>query len=119
MCQPLSMNNRQDAKIAKEKPKEPSSRLDDFARRVIGAAIEVHRHLGPGFSEVIYEEALAVEFHLRQIPFERQPSVKVTYKGHLVGNGRPDFIVGRSLVVEVKAVTQLLPSALLFEGAAI
>ena len=103
------MTDRQDAKVAKVLPTEPNSRLDDFARRVIGAAIEVHRHLGPGFAELVYEEALAVEFQLREIPFERQPPLRVTYKGHRVGDGRPDFVVGGSLIVEVKAVTQLLP----------
>jgi GxxExxY protein len=103
------MSDRQDAKVAKGLLTEPSSCLDDFAHRVIGAAIEVHRHLGPGFVELIYEEALAIEFHLRRIPFERQPPLRVTYKGHRVGDGRPDFIVGGSLIVEVKAVVQLLP----------
>lgn len=103
------MSNRQDAKAAKVLPTEPTSRLDDFARRVIGVAIEVHRHLGPGFAELVYEEALAIEFQLREVPFERQPPLRVTYKGHRVGDGRPDFIVGGSLIVEVKAVTQLLP----------
>jgi len=102
------MVNRQDAKAAKGLT-EPSSRLDDLARRVIGAAIEVHRHLGPGFVELVYEEALAVELCLREIPFERQPALRVTYKGHRVGDGRPDFMVGGSLVVEVKAVVNLLP----------
>ena len=92
MCQPSRLTDRQDAKVAKST--EPNSRLDDFARRVIGAAIEVHRHLGPGFAELVYEEALAVEFQLRVIPFERQPPLRVTYKGHRVGDGRPDFVVG-------------------------
>ena len=61
----------------------------------------MHRHPGPGFVELVYEEALAVELCLREIPFERQPALRVTYKGHRVGDGRPDLMVGGSLVVEV------------------
>jgi GxxExxY protein len=102
------MENRQGAKVAKGLQVEPSGQLDNFARRVIGAAIEVHRHLGPGFSERVYEEALALEFGLRQIPFARQPSVPVVYKGAEIGHGRPDFVVGAGLVVEVKTVGTLL-----------
>ena len=102
------MGNRQEAKDAKGLLLEPSEQLDDLARRVIGAAIEVHRHLGPGFAECVYEEALSVEFHLRRIPFVRQPAVEVTYKGVGVGQGRPDFIVGNGLIVEIKTVTALL-----------
>ena len=56
--------------------------------------------MGPGFPENIYEQALAVEFGLRGIPFVRQPSVEVTYKGVDVGHGRPDFVVGNGLIVE-------------------
>jgi GxxExxY protein len=83
------MTDRQDAKVAKVLPTEPNSRLDDFARRVIGAAIEVHRHLGPGFAELVYEEALAVEFQLREIPFERQPPLRVTYRGTVLAMDDP------------------------------
>lgn len=103
------MFDRQDAKVAKVLLPEPCVRLDDLARRVIGAAIEVHRLLGPGFLEAVYEEAISVEFRLRGLGFERQPAIGVTYKGHAVGAGRPDFIVGEKLVVEIKAVKQLLP----------
>lgn len=102
------MEDRQEAKDAKGSRNEPSERLDDLARRVIGAAIEVHRYLGPGFSESLYEEALAVEFELRGVPFTRQPSVRVLYKGHSVGHGRPDFLVGGQLVVEIKATPTLI-----------
>lgn len=101
------MEDRQEAKNAKGARKEPGERLDDLARRVIGAAIEVHRHLGPGFSEAVYEEALAVELELRGIPFTRQPPVRVQYKGRTVGQGRPDFLIGELLVVEIKAATTL------------
>ena len=101
------MEDRQEAKNAKGSSCEPSELLDELARRVIGAAIEVHRHLGPGFSELVYEEALAMELGLRGVPFLRQPPVRVRYKGRTVGIGRPDFIVGNCLVVEIKAVAQL------------
>ena len=98
--------NRQGAKVAKI---EPDGLVDAFARAVIGAAIEVHRHLGPGYLESVYEEALAIEFALRDIPFERQKPVPVNYKSHTVGQARVDFLVGDSVVLELKALEILLP----------
>jgi GxxExxY protein len=98
--------NRQDAKPAKE---EPDHELDLLANTAIGAAIEVHRHLGPGYVESIYEEALAIEFRLRNLPFERQHPIGVAYKNVVVGQSRLDFLVGLRLVVEIKAVEHLLP----------
>lgn len=86
---------------------EPSKALDRLAREVIGAAIEVHRVLGPGLLESVYEEALCVELTLRSIPFVRQPQVELAYKGHPVGKGRLDLLIGDSLVVELKAVEGL------------
>jgi GxxExxY protein len=91
------------------KPAEPDAELDDLARRVIGAAIDVHRSLGPGFSEAIYEEALCIELVRRQLPFARQVPVEVYYKGHSVGQARLDLLVAERLVVELKAVPQLRP----------
>lgn len=79
------------------------------ASAVIGAAIEVHRHLGPGFLESVYEEALSQELRLRGVPFTRQPAVEVGYKGHAVGIERLDFLVGQRLVVELKAIEAILP----------
>lgn len=76
---------------------------------VIGAAIEVHRVLGPGFLESVYEEALCVELQLRGIPFRRQPVVAISYKGRLVGEGRLDLLVSNTLIVELKAVENLAP----------
>lgn len=60
--------------------REPAAKTDELAHAVIGAAIEVHRNLGPGFLEEVYEEALCMELGLRQIPFERQKRVTVEYK---------------------------------------
>jgi GxxExxY protein len=76
---------------------------------VIGAALEVHRVLGPGFLETVYEEAIAIEFGLQGIPFERQKPINVSYKGRPVGEGRLDFFVQNSVIVELKAVDKLLP----------
>ncbi len=87
--------------------KEPEERLDVLAHAVIGAAIEVHRILGPGYLESVYQAALEVELKLRGIPFEAQRPVGVTYKGHSIGDGRLDFLVDGILVVELKAVDAL------------
>ncbi len=88
---------------------EPGERLDAWARQTLAAAVEVHKHLGPGYLESVYEEALAVELSLQKIPFERQVGVPVQFKTHLVGQGRVDFLVNNELVVELKAVDMLLP----------
>lgn len=88
---------------------EPSRELDAIARAAIGAALEVHRVLGPGFLESTYEEALAIELELGGIAFERQKVVNVPYKGRLAGEGKLDFVVEGQLVVELKAADRLLP----------
>lgn len=77
---------------------------------IIGAAIEVHRTLGPGLLEVVYEECLAIELGLRGVKFDRQVPVPIGYKGHEVpANLRVDFLVDDRVVVELKAVESLLP----------
>jgi GxxExxY protein len=88
---------------------EPDGRVDEVARAVIGAAIEVHRCLGPGYLERVYEGALRVELRLRGIAFERQKAIPVVYKGQAIGQGRIDFLVEDSLILELKAVDTLLP----------
>src|SRR5918911_3091150 len=88
---------------------EPGQDLDELAHAVIGAAIEVHRLLGPGFLESVYEDALCAELALRSIPFTRQQMIAVSYKGHVVGESRLDVLIGGRLVVELKAVEALTP----------
>jgi len=83
---------------------EPDAAVDCLARRVIGAAIEVHRVLGPGLLESIYEEALCVELSLAGISFERQVQVRVRYKQREIGDARLDLLVERLLIVELKTV---------------
>ena len=88
---------------------EPGEEVDRLARAVIGSAIEVHRVLGPGYMENVYEEALTNEFETNRITFERQKSFELNYKGKYIGEGRMDFLVGGRLVVEIKAVERLMP----------
>ncbi|MBL8091731.1 MAG: GxxExxY protein, partial [Anaerolineales bacterium] len=89
--------------------KEPSKEVDELARLVIGAAIEVHKTLGPGYVENVYERALKIELEMRKTLYENQLSINVAYKGHPVGKGRLDFLVAKLLPVEIKAVSVLLP----------
>jgi GxxExxY protein len=84
-----------------------SEDVERLATRVIGAALEVHSELGPGFIENVYEEALCVELEMRSVPFVRQAPVALNYKGRLVGEGRLDLLVGDILIVELKAVEAL------------
>lgn len=79
----------------------------DSTNRIIGAAIRVHKELGPGFLESVYEEALAVEFALSGIQFVRQKTVPLFYKDHQIGEHRLDFLVENEIVVELKAIAGL------------
>lgn len=82
--------------------------LNRLSERIIGCAIEVHRHLGPGLKEQAYEAALAVELDLQRIGFARQVSFPVEYKGRSVGRYRLDLLVEGQVVVEVKSVDKLI-----------
>ena len=88
---------------------EPEQRLNQLTRAVIGAAIDVHRALGPGFLESVYENALCLELHERGIPFEHQPLITVAYRGRPVGQARLDLLVAGELIVELKAIDAILP----------
>ncbi len=82
---------------------------EETTDKVIGAAIEVHKALGPGLLEAVYEECLCHELHLRRLAFERQVHVPVSYKGAKLNTGcRIDIVVGNVVIVEVKAVERVL-----------
>ncbi len=89
--------------------RQPTKQIENLAYEVIGAAIEVHRVLGSGFLEEIYHKALREEFLMREIPHKFEYPVKVHYKGRPVGEGKLDFLVGESLIIELKAVQSLIP----------
>src|SRR5213082_3617206 len=79
----------------------------EITQQIIAAAIRVHRELGPGFLESIYEQALAVEFALSGIQFIRQHPVPLFYCDHQIGEHRLGFLVEGKIVVELKAVSEL------------
>jgi GxxExxY protein len=77
---------------------------EELTERIIGCAINVHRVLGPGLLEATYEAAFCLELTHAAVPFERQLRLPVTYRGHLIGEYRPDLVIDRCVVVEVKSV---------------
>ena len=78
--------------------------------RIIGACMEVHNELGPGFLESVYQEALSREFRLQQIPFEEQPEIRLYYKDELMKKTfKPDFLCYGKIEVEIKATSALAP----------
>jgi len=88
----------------------PVLKINEVTEAIIGAAIEVHRTLGPGLLESAYQECLARELTLRQIAFEREKPLPLEYKGVKLDCGyRLDFLIAEMVVVEVKAVDSLLP----------
>src|SRR5581483_10660385 len=83
---------------------------EHLTESIIGAAIDVHRELGPGLLESAYEECLCHELHLRSLAFQRQVELPVTYKGLKLDCGyKLDIVVEEQVVLELKSVEQILP----------
>lgn len=84
--------------------------INDLSKKVIGAAIEVHKNLGPGLLENAYEECLCKELSLQGIPFEKQKYMPVNYKGCEVDCGyRLDIVVDNKIIVELKSTASITP----------
>ena len=82
----------------------------ELTERVIGLAIEVHRHTGTGLLESVYEQCLCHELSEAGIPFERQVAIPVIYKSVSIGDGfKADILVAREVIIEIKAVAAILP----------
>ncbi|MEK6743196.1 MAG: GxxExxY protein [Nitrospirota bacterium] len=88
-------------------PRSPREPKDLLTEQIISCAIEVHRILGPGLLESIYEEALCHEFRIREIAFERQKDIDVIYKGKVIKGQRLDLVVEQQVIVEIKATRTL------------
>ena len=81
--------------------------LKDEVYAIVGCAIEVLNFLGHGFHEKPYENALTIEFNLREIPYQQQPSFDISYKKHKVGQYVPDLIVYDSVIVDTKVIDRV------------
>ncbi len=82
---------------------------DDLTSRIIASAIAIHRVVGPGLAEQSYQAAMAIEMTDRGLSFSREPTISVDYKGVVIGQHRPDFIVEEQVILELKAVRAIEP----------
>ena len=103
----------EDSRIRKFNPeafygKKQKHEFESLSKKIIWAAIKVHKELGPGFLENIYEEALKVELSKNQINYETQKEVKIEYRDAEVGTHRLDMIVEDQIIVELKAIKEVL-----------
>ena len=81
---------------------------DEKTYKIIGAAIEVHKELGSGFLEAVYQEALAREFKMQEMPYKQQQVIEIMYKGKPLGKKyQPDFVCYNEIIVEIKALSGL------------
>jgi len=110
------MNHKGHKGHQEEKPKTThrndgplSDEEERIVHSVIGAAIDVHRALGPGFMETVYERALPIALRARGLPFAQQREIPVTFSGHLLCSHRLDLVVQEVVVVEIKAVKLVRP----------
>lgn len=103
--------SRQDSVMGHRRGAEGAeNRIDVVSRTIIGAALDVHKNLGPGLLESIYQRCLSHELASRGVPFEREVAVPIRYKGLVLQPGyRIDLIVENAVVVEIKAVAAIEP----------
>ena len=102
----MNFDQHDDSDIRVLAAKTGGYQFELLSRKIIGAAIEVHRELGPGFLEHIYEEALKIEFSEHDLNFESQKEIIVKYLGTEVGSHRLDLLVENKIIIELKAVKE-------------
>jgi GxxExxY protein len=98
-----------DDELLVDEEMEPDPELNRITNLIIGAAIAVHRALGPGFIEATYQRAMEIELAYREIEFDPQHQVKLYYRDQIVGFGEADLLVCGEVIVELKAVDKLAP----------
>ncbi|MFM7486262.1 MAG: GxxExxY protein [Cytophagales bacterium] len=86
---------------------KPEYKYSELTGKIIGCAMEVHRALGNGFQEVIYQRALEIEYQIQKIKNSREFEMPIFYKANQVGLRRLDFLVGEKISVELKAITKI------------
>ena len=79
----------------------------ELSYQIVGCAIQVHKALGPGFPEAVYERALEIEFQKAGLNYERQKTFRVAYEGKPVGDFRADFVVDGKVILELKALAEM------------
>ena len=82
-------------------------KYEDLTRKIIGATMEVHKSLGNGFQEVVYQRALSIEMNMQDISYEREKEMPLQYKGYDIGTRRVDFFVEGKIMVEIKALIKI------------
>ena len=102
----MDYNHNDDLNLSVQEVKAGGHHFEVLSRKIIGAAIKVHRELGPGFLEHIYEEALKIEFSEHNLQFESQKEIQVKYLGVKVGSHRLDLLVENKIILELKAVKE-------------
>lgn len=86
---------------------DEKDKINELTHKIIGCAMQVHRTLGNGFQEVIYQRALAIEFSFQNIAFEREMEMDLFYRENHIGTRRVDFFVEGCVMVEIKAIEKL------------
>jgi len=82
-------------------------KYEALTKQIIGCALEVHKVLGNGFQEVIYQRALTIEFNYQGLEYEREKEMEISYRNQKIGTRRVDFFVNEKIMVELKAIIQL------------
>ncbi len=82
---------------------------EEISNKVLKAYFNVMKNLGPGFLEIVYDNAMCIELEELGLPYERQKILELEYKGHVIGTFKPDIIVDNKIVIEMKAVKEIIP----------